>query len=334
MRMLGILVLSGNQCQNYIDNEYRCENGISMDALPELSVRHMRAIIALARFENFVAAAAYLRISQPGLTRLVQQTEKRIGVQLFVRSPKGVKQTEAGQNFVPACERILSDLTQQVLGARALDGQIRGQITISSLMSISHYAIPQALLAFRQQHPHIHVHVREGLNSSVHADVRNGQVDFGIGNIDGKEDGITIEAIAEEPCFVVLPRDHTLATARAVSLKQLSQYAFISMPLESGLRRVIDVSANAQDLTLDHSITTNQFGSLFEYVANGLGVAIVPAAAIPVGQQDSIVVKALRPQMKRRIGILRQQDRVASPASDSFLEIFRTIFLASIRGQH
>ena len=54
-----------------------------MDIIPELPVRHLRAIDALARFESLVARAAHLRDSQPGLTRLIQQAEKPVGVQLF-----------------------------------------------------------------------------------------------------------------------------------------------------------------------------------------------------------------------------------------------------------
>ncbi len=71
-----------------------------MDNIPELSVRHLRAIATLAHFESFVAAATYLKISQSGLTRLIQQAEKLIGVQLFHRGTRKVMQTDAGEVIV------------------------------------------------------------------------------------------------------------------------------------------------------------------------------------------------------------------------------------------
>ena len=64
-----------------------------MDNIPDLSVRHLRAIVALARFESFVAAAAYLKVSQSGLTRLVQQAESMVGVQLFRRGARKVRRS-------------------------------------------------------------------------------------------------------------------------------------------------------------------------------------------------------------------------------------------------
>ena len=301
-----------------------------MDNVPELSVRHFRAIVALARFESFVAAASYLRVSQSGLTRLIQQAEKLVGVQLFHRSSRKVLQTDAGEVIVQASERILSDLALQVQSARVLDGELRGQITISSLMSISHRVLPQALMSFRKEHPNIHVHVHESLGDDVYDDVRRGQVDFGVANVDGASEDLEIVAAAEEACYLVLPKDHPKANLKSVRLEQLVEEQLISMPTESGLRKAIDIAANSQGIALHHSIIINQFGSLFDFVGNGLGIAIVPAVALPSEGHDTFVVKPLRPKISRRIGILHRKDRPLTSVAAAFLRIFQPIFLAAI----
>ncbi len=69
--------------------------------VPNLSVKHLRAVVALGRFGSFVAAASYLRMSQPGLSRVLQQTEALLGVKLFERGTRSVSQTEAGREFIP-----------------------------------------------------------------------------------------------------------------------------------------------------------------------------------------------------------------------------------------
>ena len=130
--------------------------------VPNLSTKHLKAIVALARFGSFIAAASYLRVSQPGLSRIVQQTEALLGVKLFARGTRSVSQTEAGREFIPAAERLLGELLQQSEKVRNLDGQLRGQIIISSLMSISHHVLPAALVTFRRQHPKIQIHIRGG----------------------------------------------------------------------------------------------------------------------------------------------------------------------------
>lgn len=67
-------------------------------------------------------------------------------------------------------------------------------------------------------------------------------------------------------------------------------------------------------------------------MAHGLGVAIVPAAALPPSN-GSITIKAIRPAITRRIGIVRLADRPIAPASQAFLDIFRPVFFAATREQ-
>jgi len=302
----------------------------TLDA-PNLSAKHLRAVVALARFGSFIAAASYLRVSQPGLSRIVQQTETLLGVKLFARGTRSVSPTDAGREFIPAAERLLGELAQQLQKVRNLDGQLRGQIIVSSLMSISHHVLPAALVEFRKQHPKIHIQIREGLGSSVQEDVRSGLADFGIGNALGLNEEIIAEWIMPEPCYVVLPKAHRLRKLSSLGIKDIADEPMISMPADSGLRRTIDVFANKRGVVLDHSIITNQFGSLFDFVASGLGISIVPAAALPPKDEYPIMVKPLRPAITRRIGILRLAERSLSPASEAFLAIFRPKFFAAAR---
>jgi LysR family carnitine catabolism transcriptional activator len=296
---------------------------------PNLSTKHLRAVVALARFGSFIAAASYLRMSQPGLSRVVQQAETLLGVKLFARGTRSVSQTGAGREFIPVAERLLGELLQQSQKLRNLDGQLRGQIIISSLMSISHHVLPAALVEFRKLHPKIHIQVREGLASAVQEDVRSGVADFGVGNAIGLNEAVIAEWVTPEPCYVVLPKSHRLRKAVSLNIRDIAGEPMISMPTDAGLRRTIDVFANERGIVLDHSIITNQFRSLFDFVASGLGVSIVPAAALPPAGEYPIAVKPLRPAITRRIGILRLAERSLSPASEAFLKIFQPKFFAA-----
>jgi LysR family carnitine catabolism transcriptional activator len=301
---------------------------------PNLSMKHLRAVVALARFGSFIAAASYLRVSQPGLSRIIQQTETMLGVKLFSRGTRSVSQTEAGREFVPAAERLLGELLQQTQNARSLDGKLRGQVIITSLMSISHRVLPAALLEFREKYPKMHVQIREGLGSAVHEDVRSGIADFGIGPAIGLPENVVAEAVVNEACFVVMQKKHPLARSKSISIEDISDEPMISMPTNSGLRRTIDVVASEQGMVFNHSIVINQFGSLFDFVARGLGISIVPASALPPMPDPAIIARRLRPLLRRRIGILRLADRSFHPASQAFLEIFEPMFLMATQDQH
>jgi len=304
---------------------------VSLDDVPNLSPKHLRAVVALARYGSFVAAASYLRISQPGLSRIIQQCEAMLGVKLFARGTRSVAQTEAGRAFIPAAERMLGDLQQQTQKARTLDGEMRGQIIIASLMSISHHLLPAALVAFRRKHPKMYVEIKEGLASGVQEDVRSGVADFGIGSAIGLSEGIVAESIVNEPCYLVVPRRHRLSRVATPTLKDIAAEPMISMPSHSGLRRTLDAFASERGVVLDHSIIINQFGSLFDFIARGLGIAIVPASALPPASDFPIAVRRLRPAITRRIGIVRLAERQPTPATEAFLDIFRPRFIAATR---
>jgi LysR family transcriptional regulator, carnitine catabolism transcriptional activator len=297
----------------------------------DLSTRHLQAVTALARSGKFVAAAAEIGVSQPTLSRLIQQAEEELGVALFHRGTRSVQQTGAGRAFIPAAERMLGELTRQAEALAAPDGQLRGQLVISSLMSIAHHVVPAALVAFRRKHPGIFVQVREGVASGVIADVRSGAADFGIGPAPDKPGEFAVQSITDEPCYLIIPPRHRLAKRASVGLRELDQEPMVSMPTDSGLRRLIDATAQVEGVTLNHSIVTNQFPSLCEFVAKGLGVSIIPASAVSPVFAGALSVRKLRPALKRRVGILHLAERPLSAPSAVFLEIFRPMFLAAIK---
>jgi DNA-binding transcriptional LysR family regulator len=85
---------------------------------------------------------------------------------------------------------------------------------------------------------------------------------------------------------------------------------------------------------LIHAITLNQYGTLFSFVRSGLGVAIVPAAALPPQGDRALRVRRLtRPALTRKVGILTLGDRVPSPAAASFREIFKAHYAATARAR-
>lgn len=298
---------------------------MTLDA-PDLSVKHLRAVAALARFGSFIAAASFLGVSQPGLSRIIQQAEALLGVTLFLRGSRSVTLSEAGREFAPVAERLLIELAQQAQRMRALDGEMRGQLSIASLMSISHRVLPEALVAFRTQHPKMVIRVRDGFGDQVVHDVRGGLADLGVGAASDLPADIVVDRVVEDPFYVVLPAFHPLAGEASLTLAGLAAEALVSMPVESGLRRSIDLAASAQGVALDHSLITNQFASLFRFVASGLGATVAPATVLPSAADPGFAILPLEPTISRRIGVLRRADRPLSPTAEMFLDLFEPRF--------
>ena len=166
----------------------------------------------------------------------------------------------------------------------------------------------------------------------MHEDVRSGFADFGIGNAVAFSQEIVTEEIVQESCFAVLPSTHRLRSKPSLALRDLENEEFVSLPTSAGLRRQIDAIAAANGLSLKHTTVVEQFGTLFDFVAAAVGVAIVPASALPKKRQYKVVIKPISsPAFVRRIGILRLRNRPLTPAATGFLDIFRPLFLSASR---
>ena len=305
-----------------------------MRSSSDVSSRQLRAVVALARFRSFVEAAAFLGVSQPGLSRALQRLERSLGTALFRRSTRVVSLTAAGREFLPTAERLLGDLDRHLDHMRDLADQRRGYVVVASLMSLAYHVLPAATATYRRRFPGIDLYLREGVQDAIVADVRRSVADLGIGNVTGVTEPVAVEPLGEERCVVVLPRRHVLVRRRALSIVDLQGEPLISMPPESGLRRLVDGAALSAGVHLHHAITLHQFGTLFSFARSGLGVAIVPVSALPPGGDRALVVRPLVDDaVTRRVGILTLGDRALSPAAASFREVFKARYAAMVGGR-
>ena len=303
------------------------------DSFPNLNSRQLRAVLAVAEYRSFIAAASALKMSQPALTRAIQQIETELEVPLFSRSTRQVSVTGAGQEFISFAERWLNDLKISVENMRELAEQPRGQIVVASVVSLANAVLPTLIADYSRRFPRIEIHLREGLHSVVRDEVRGGLADFGIGYLDDAPKSFIIEQLGVETFHVVLPRNSALARRRQIEPQALADAAMVSFPAESRTRRIVDDAAAAAGLSLRYLMTTNRLPTLHGLVRNGVGLAVVPASERPSPDDADLIS---RPLTGRRlacpIGIMRLQERELLPPAAEFLAVVRRWFRESRRG--
>jgi DNA-binding transcriptional LysR family regulator len=291
----------------------------------DISSRQLRCVVSLAQYGSFVAAATDLGMSQPALTRAIMRVEEILGVRLFTRSTRRVALTGAGREFVPVAERLLADLAISVQNMRALQTRERGRLVIACLMSVAYGVLPKVIADYHQRHRGVDLEIREGLLSTVIEDVRSGLVDFGIGDITNSPalpDAIEATPMREERFRVVLRTDHRLADRRRLGVKDLRDETVITMPFGAGMRRLIDGSAATAGISFGRTITVSQFATVFSLVRSGIGVSIVPEAALAIEPDAAIASRPLtNPTITRKLGLLRIRNRPTSPAAEGFLDL-------------
>jgi DNA-binding transcriptional LysR family regulator len=290
----------------------------------DLNTRHLRALLAVARYRNFAAAAADLGVTQPTLTRTVRKAEDILGADLFNRTTRRVSLTAVGQEFMPLAERLLSDLSLGLRNIRELAEVERGQIIIATLMTIAHGILPTAIARFADRYPSIAVDLRESVQAHVLEEVRNGAADFGLGDMSEIGGPLKAERLGENSFRVALPKGHDLLRRKTLTMKDLDGERLISMPTEAAARRALDAAGVAVGVTLNSHFTVGQFTTAFRLVSEGLGVAIVPETFFAGPYPADVASRPLRAAgAVQRLGIISRRDRAIAPAAAVFLSILR-----------
>ena len=298
--------------------------------VPDLTARQLQAVLAVADYNSFIAAAAFLKTSQPALTRTIKRVEDILGVRLFDRSTRRVAITAAGKEFVAVAERMLNDLRISVSSMREIGQEQRGQIIISSIMSVANGLLPAVVAKYRASRPAIEIILREGVHGTVLEDIRNGTADLGATYVDDVPDFVEAKRVSREVFDVILRRTHPItkiARRSSVTLTELANFPMVSLPHESRTRRIIDGAASSAGHTLQHVATVTQFATMISFVRAGVGIAIVPSSAIAgLLGKDLAVLTLTKPRLSRDVGLIWLRERELTPVARGFAVIFEKMW--------
>jgi DNA-binding transcriptional LysR family regulator len=300
--------------------------GLVMDRadLPDLSSRELLAVLAVAHYRSFIAAAASQKLSQPAMTRMIKRVESELGIMLFDRTTRHVTVTQAGQEFAALAQRLLSDLKINVAHLRQKTDQPQGQVVVASVFSLADAMLPSLVADYGRQFPGVELHLREGFHSTVRDEVRSGLADFGIAYIEDAAEPFATEELSVDTFHVVAPMGHAFAARKSVSLQALASLPLVSFPQDSMTRRAVDHAAAAEGLSLHYVMTTNRLPTLHGLVRNRVGLGIVPEKERPSPAEKGVISRPLAGRLlRRRVGILRLQERELSPAARKFMEVVR-----------
>jgi DNA-binding transcriptional LysR family regulator len=292
--------------------------------MPDLTSRQLQTVLALAEYGSFIAAASLLKTSQPAVTRTVKHVEDVLGIKLFDRSTRSVQITAAGKEFVAVAARMLNDLRITLRSMRELSDQRRGQIIISSIMSVANGRLPGLVSAYRLDYPGIELHVRDGVHGTVIEDVRSGTADFGITYLEDLPDPFLSVRLGREDFTVVVPKNHELARKKTLSFSDLKDVPLVSLPSDSRTRRVIDGAASSAGLTLNHVATVSQFATMLGFVRAGIGLAIAPKSGVASFLGKELIAVPIRGRpLARDLGIVTLKEREPSPATTGLISLIK-----------
>jgi DNA-binding transcriptional LysR family regulator len=246
-----------------------------------VELRHLQHFVALAQEGSFTRAARKVNIVQSGLSNSIKELEEELGSRLVERTTRKVAITETGMLFLPHARATLASLEGAVHAVRSQEGVVRGQLRLGILQSLGYYLeLAPLLKRFRSAFPRVEVSVRALKTDTVPGLVRSGEIDLSFHAIIGRDQwpGIQLIPYVQDRLVVVCPGDHPLASRSSVTIERLSNEIFVDLTPDRALRRLVDKVFAQHHLKRTIAFEVSDIQPAMQFVANGLGVAIVPSA--------------------------------------------------------
>lgn len=282
-----------------------------------IELRHLRHFIAVAEELSFRRAAERIHIDQTPLSRTIRDLEDRLGVQLFVRAPRKLHLTPAGQRLLQDARKVLIRVERVQRAVRETDARSRAPLRIGVADGVSHQKLSQCLSSWRNVAPEISLELTEMPAQELAWALQREEVDVGF-SFGLPTDG----AIVQHPAWTyaamaLLPVEHELATLPVLSLEELLAFPLLSYhpARQPGLMQQMRSIVQHHHAAPTVAGEAGTLGGYVTRIAAGMGVGLVDAGHIAVIRREDVVAVPLREQVNFTTFVLHKHQRFGSPAA-------------------
>ncbi len=289
----------------------------------------------VARLGSFTRAAAATFRSQSALSQQVRALEAELDCLLLERLGNRLRLTPAGEKLLDFSRTLLAGYETLKEELHELKGTGQGTLRLAAAFTTLYRLLPEALLVYRRQFPQVDLTLLDRSQAAVLDLVKEGEVDFGL----ALESLVPKELAARrwQPLVPVLltPRDHPLAAAKRLSLRQIVRYPLILPPRDPGYpwRRVLDERFRALSLAPRIVMESANVELSALYVEMGLGISFATLARTRPRPGRRLAFIPLPGYFQPdHLALVQRRDRVLSGYKKAFINLlFGDISVGSLQ---
>lgn len=284
-----------------------------------MSLRQFEYALAVAAEGSVTAAAERLHVAQPSMSQQIRNLERELGVQLFTRTPTGLVPTVAGRAFLREAQVAVNAARRARATARAGADDLVGELVVAAQMGFGTRQLPGALTALRRRFPRVEVTVFEEASSAeLDRLCRRGALDLAL-MAKCERTPADAHRLGDEEFVVVLGAGHPQLAADRVELRALAGEPWVRFDRDSALDAVLLNAVREHDPAPVTAARVSQTATAVRWAADGLGVTLVPASAVPQGYEH--LVRPVTPAVSQPvIAVVRSH---AGPAETTLLDLLR-----------
>lgn len=291
-----------------------------------IEIRHLKYFVAVVEEMSFRRAALRLHISQPPLSRQVQQLEQELGVELFSRKGRGVELTPTGHLFFTESKNILA-LTEQAIEKTQLAGRGQiGQLDVGVFGSAVLDVIPKLISEFRRSFPRVNIVLHDMNKIEQLQALRDGRLTIGFSRFVWDEPDILKESVLCEHLFIAHNSQDNMGGEDDLSISSLKNWPIIIYPRNprpSFADRVIEL-CRSRGFEPNIVQEVDDVVTAIALVSSGFGVCVVAQSATNL-QMPNVVFRRLERSKETLVELFCQYlSNNTSPILSSFLDIIRS----------
>lgn len=296
-----------------------------------MEIRVLRYFLTVAREGSITRAANFLHLTQPTLSRQLQDLEKELGQKLFIRGSHNISLTPEGMILRKRAEEIVDmvDKTESVF--RSISDTVSGDIYIGGGETESMKYIAEVIKDMREEYPAIKYHLYSGNAEDVTERLDKGLLDFGIliqPTDLSKYEYITLPS--KDVWGVLMKKNSALALKKEIKLDDLYDLPLICS------RQVVRRTSVKNDFLewfggnfekMNVAATYNLVYNARIMVEEGIGYALTLDKLVNTMHTSNIAFRPLSPKLESGLDIVWKKYQIFSPAANLFLSKLRERFL-------
>jgi DNA-binding transcriptional LysR family regulator len=286
----------------------------------------IEAFLEVARRQNLSRAAESLFVSQPTLTARLQSLEASLGEQLFVRTRRGMRLTEAGEAFLPYAEHALRALADGRERLAELRRGVAGRLVLGAPPTVSTYTLPALLAQFSAAHPNVRLAVKTGTSEEVLEMVLHDQVQLGIIRSLVHQEIETVPLYTDALVLIAGPGHRLAGAGGRARLADLADEVLVLFGRSSSYLLEFTTATFRQAGVLPNSVLElDNIEAAKKMVERGLGVSLVPASTVATelaaGTLTRIELVDATPVRREIVAVRRKDAGPPSGAAGLFLQM-------------
>jgi DNA-binding transcriptional LysR family regulator len=296
-----------------------------------ITLRQLRAFVAVADHESFVAASKKIGLSQPALSQSVRQIERELGARLFIRTTRSVHLTGIGLSFLTHARHLLRLLDDIAADMEHTIERRSGRMVVACLPSVAWRLMPLVLAEGTRLFPKTRIVVRDMSLASIRNAVLTGEVDIGIGSIAEDMAAFSSVIIVRDRMHALFRREDPFHAMETVEWDRLVDRPLVGMTEETGIRQILDRVTAANGAHLAYTTEVSGLATLTGLVEHGAGVTVVPGLALPGKDHPVLTARPLvAPDISRNIGLIWRRSTMTSPEAVRLLKAFDAVRRADV----